>query len=184
MTESNNAVTNQIRNQLAERWPALFNAQKPVPLAIGVNEALLEAFPDTSPVLLRRVMAHWCNRPRYLAAMTAGAARHGLQGVDGAVTEEQAANAAERLQTVLGLFRERDEAKRKIEQAQRAAAKKKAEQAEAKKKAAAAQAVEKEKEKPKAAPAEPKPTPAAPAAKPAGPAIIVKKRRFAPPPTD
>lgn len=89
MTESHTAATQRINAKLAERWPNLFNAMKPVPLAIGIYEALLEAMPDdVTANQLRRVLSPWCNRPRYLAALTAGADRHGLEGVQGAVTEQ------------------------------------------------------------------------------------------------
>jgi sRNA-binding protein len=172
MTESHIAATNRIRGQLAERWPALFNAMKPVPLAIGIHDALLGAMPEVSSHQLRRVLAPWCNRPRYLAAMTAGAERHGLEGVQGAVTEAQAADAAEMLKAAQARFREKAEAKRQAEQAMRAAAKKKAEQAKAKEAKAKEEAEAK-----KAKPPEP---PAAPA-KPAGPVIMVKKRRLVQP---
>jgi sRNA-binding protein len=168
MTESNAAATDRIRAQLAERWPALFNPQKPAPLAIGINDALLAALPDITAGQLRRVLGGWCSRPRYLAALTAGADRHGLEGVQGAVTEEQAADAAERFKAVQAVFREKDEAKRKAEQARQAEARKKTEKLEA--------------QKAEPPPAPPKPAPAAP--KPAGPVIMVKKRRLAGPATE
>lgn len=178
MTESNNTATARARAQLVERWPALFNAKKPLPLAIGINDALCAAMPDTGAALLRRALAYWCNRPRYLAALVAGADRHGLEGVDGKVTEEQAADAAERLKALQALFKEKDEAKRKAEEAKKAAAQKKAEKA--------AEKAEAKKAK-KAKPAPPPPAPPKPATekpKPAGPVIVVKKRRIAQPGTD
>jgi len=166
MTESNIAATKRIRVRLAERWPALFNEKKPVPLAIGIHEALLEAMPDITADQLRRALAPWCQRPRYLAALTAGADRHGLEDIQGTVTEEQAAVAAERFKAAQALFLEKNKAKRKAEQARQAEAKKKAENLEAQE--------TKQAEPP---PAPPKPAPAAPP-KPSGPVIVVKKRRI------
>jgi ProP effector len=174
MTESNIAAARRIHAQLAERWPALFNEKKPVPLAIGISDALLEAMPDTKGEPLGRVLARWCNRPRYLAALTAGADRLGLEGVQGTVTEEQAADAAERFKAIQAAFREKDEAKRQAEIARLAEARKKAEKLEAQKAKPVKQA-------------EPPPTPPKPAAaapKPAGPVIIMKKRRVAQPATE
>jgi len=177
MTESNVAIIDSIRAQLAGRWPTLFDAQKPVPLAIGINDALLAAMPDIAASHLRRVLAGWCGRPRYLAALTADAERHGLEGVQGKVTEEQAADAAERLKALRAMFLEKEEAKRKAEQARQAAAAKKAEKLAAKK----ANPEEPPPAPPKKKPASPEPPTPAAASKPAGPVVIVKKRRSAQP---
>jgi ProP effector len=165
MTESNIAATNRIRTRIAERWPALFNEKNPIPLAIGINEALLEAMPDITADQLRRALAPWCKRPRYLAALIAGADRHGLEGIQGTVTEEQAASAAERFKAGQALFWEKNKAKHKAEKARKAEAKKKAENLEAQK--------TKQAEPP---PAPSKPVPAA-APKPVAPVIMVKKHR-------
>ena len=123
-----------------------------------------------------RTLGRWCKRPRYLAALTAGADRHGLEGVQGIVTEDQAADSAERFKAIQAMFREKDEAKRQAEIARLAEARKKAEKLEAQK----AKPV-KQTEPP---PAPPKPAPAAAAPKPAGPVIIMKKRRVAQPATE
>jgi sRNA-binding protein len=175
-----------VQARLAELWPALFNPYKPVPLAIGIYDSLLEALPDAAPDHIRRVLAPWCRRPRYLATLTAGAERHGLEGVQGAVTEQQAAAAAEMLKAALARFKAKAEAKRQAEQAIQAAARKKAEQAKAKEEAAAKKKAE-EAEAKKNRQAEPPPAPPKPApatTKPAGPVIMVKKRRLAQPGTD
>lgn len=177
MTESNVATIDRVRAQLAERWPTLFNAQKPVPLAIGINDALLAALPDVAANHLRRVLAGWCGRPRYLAALTAGADRHGPEGVQGKVTEEQAADAAERLKALRAMFLEKEEAKRKAEQARQAEAEKRAAKKAEKLAAKKAKSAEPPPAPPKKKPAPPEqPAPAA-ASKPAGPVVIVKKRR-------
>lgn len=180
-TETIANAAKRIEAQAAERWPTLFNLYKPVPLAIGIYDALLEALPDATADQLRRMLGKWCNRLRYLAVLTADAERHALDGVQGVVTEEQAAIAAKRLETELVVVRARHKAKvaakRKQEKAMKALAKRKAEQAKAKENAKAEKAKQ-------AAPPEPaEAKPAAPAAeKPAGPTIIVKKRRFTVPP--
>lgn len=169
MIDSKLDETNRIRAELAERWPTMFNVKKGVPLAIGIHDALLEAMPDITATQLRRVLAHWCNRPHYLAALAPGADRHGLEGVQGTVTEEAAAFAAKRLKMLQAQFAEKAKAKREAEKAEQAR------QAEAKRKKA-----EKEAQKAAPAPPPPKPTPATP--KPAeDPVIVVKKRRTSPP---
>jgi sRNA-binding protein len=168
-TESNTAVTHRIRDRLAERWPTLFDAEKPLPLAIGIHHALLEAMPDVTATQLRRVLSAWCCRPRYHAALTAGANRYGLESVQGVVTEAQAAVAAEQLKTQQAMFLEK-QAKCKAEEAKQAEAKRK-------------KALEVEKAKQaKSPPVQPTPAPAAP--KLAGPVIVVKKRRFSQSATD
>ena len=185
--ESHTAATQRINAQLAGRWPALFNAMKPVPLAVGIYEALLEAMPEVTADQFRRVLSRWCNRPRYLAALAAGADRHGLEGIQGAVTEQQAADAADMLKAAQARFKAKAEAKRQAEKAAQAAALKKAEQAKAKKEEAEAKQKAEQAEAPKARQAEPPPAPPKPApatAKPAGPVILVKKRRLAQPGTD
>ena len=74
MTESKLDTTRRIRAELVERWPALFNEGKPVPLAIGIRKTLLAAMPSVTDELIGRVLRSWCFRPQYLAALTAGPA--------------------------------------------------------------------------------------------------------------
>jgi sRNA-binding protein len=168
MTESTAATTNRIRAGLIERWPDLFNVKKPVPLAIGIHAALMKAMPDITEQQIRRVLVRWCNRPHYLAALTTGADRHGPDGVQGTVTEKAAKLAAEQLKMLQDRFVEKAKAKIEVEKAE------KARQAEAKRKKA-------EKEAQKTAPAPPPQNPAPATPKPAGPVIVVKKRRTQPP---
>ena len=171
MTESTIAAINRIRAEMIERWPDVFNVKKPVPLAIGINDSLLEAMPDITAIQLRRVLVRWCNRPYYLMSLTAGADRHGLEGVQGSVTEEQAGFAAEQMEALKAVIGEKAKAKREAKKAE------KARQAEANRKKAEKEAQEAKKAAP--APPQPKPTPTTP--KPAGgPVIVVKKRRTLP----
>jgi len=182
MTANTSTETKLILAKLIERWPDLFNVKKPVPLAIGINDALLEAMPDITAVQLRRVLVYWCNRPYYLKAMTAGADRHGLECMQGSVTEEQAGFAAERMEALNALFvekakAEKAKAKREAEKAEEAEKAKKARQAEADRKKAEKEA--QKTQKAANAPPPPKPTPAT--QKPTGgPVIVVKKRRTLP----
>ena len=169
MTESTIAATNRIHAELIERWPDVFNVKKPVPLAIGIHAALLEAIPDITDQQLRRVLARWCNRPHYLKTLIAGADRHGLEGILGTVSEEAAKLAAEQMEALNVQFGEKAKAKRKAEKARQAEAERKKAEKEAQEAKKAAHA-----------PPPPKPTPATP--KPTGgPVIVVKKRRVPPP---
>ena len=70
---------------LRQRWPDLFDPDRPRPLAVGIHHALLEALaaeqpPPCSRTALRRALYAWCRRPAYLVAVAAGGARHGLDG--------------------------------------------------------------------------------------------------------
>jgi sRNA-binding protein len=183
MTEESYAATiNRISTQLSERWPDLFNTHKPVPLAIGIHSALHEAFPDVTAAQLRRVLAAWCRKPRYLSALQTGTARHGLQGVDGEVTEAQAADAAKMLKGLKDRFKQKAIAKKEAEKAMQAAAQRKAERLKAKEEEKAKKEKAKQEEQArKAAEQAAAQAKKAAAAKPAGPVVIVKKRRFTPP---
>ncbi len=172
MTESTIAATNRIRAEMIERWPDVFNVKKPVPLAIGIHAALLEAIPDITDQQLRRVLTRWCNRPHYLKTLIAGADRNGLEGILGTVSEDAAKLAVEQIEALNAHFREKAKAKREAEKAE------KARQAEADRKKAEKEAQEAKKAAP--APPPPKPTPATP--KPTGGPVIVVKKRRAPPP--
>jgi len=72
---------------LRERFPAVFNLEAPVPLALGVDREL-------RLLLARkragRVLSWWCGHPAYRAAVARGGPRYNLDGsVAGEVTEQQ-----------------------------------------------------------------------------------------------
>lgn len=178
MNESPTAATKRIEAELIERWPDVFNLKKPVPLEVGINAALMAAMPDCPNLtdgILRRTLARWCNRPYYLKALVAGADRHGLDGIQGSVTEEQAELAAEKMEALKAKINEKAKAKRearKAENARRTEAKKKKAALEAPK-----QAEEAKKTVPPPVPPQPDPTTPKTAG---GPVIVVKKRRMMP----
>ena len=146
-------------------------------LAIGIRQALLEAMPDISEDLIQRVLIRWCNRPAYFAALIAGANRHGLDGVQGTVTDEAAKLAAERLDTLKANAVERAKAKQTAIESNRLR------EAEAKQKKEQAEPPKAKQAKPPQVPhpaTMPTPAPVAPP-KPTGPVIVTKKRRILPP---
>jgi sRNA-binding protein len=116
MSESTKANILRLQAQLTERWPELFNLQKPLPLAIGIREALVETLPDFTEKTISRFLASWCKRPRYLAALTANSNRFGLTGAQGTVTLEQATLAAERLNIVRESINKKHSPPKKIQQ--------------------------------------------------------------------
>src|SRR5690349_7064569 len=73
-----------------DAFPAMFVKKEPVPLALGIREQLLAAFPDVERPTLHRFMQFWTSQLAYLKAMSAkGAVRHNLDGTDaGPVSDE------------------------------------------------------------------------------------------------
>ena len=94
-------------------FPAAFPGKgKPArPLAIGVDKALLWAWPDMAKAIVHEFMAVYCGSPAYLRAIKAGGSRYRLDGEsEGEVSADQQAHAAGRLDR---LAQRRKEFKRK-----------------------------------------------------------------------
>lgn len=85
------ARVQQAHALLRETYPALFAAEQPPPLKIGVHLDLLARNPDIDPATLRRALKRYCERRRYqLALAREGAVRLDLDGNPaGEVTAEQ-----------------------------------------------------------------------------------------------
>jgi sRNA-binding protein len=83
---------------LCARFPRAFfrYEQRRVPLKIGIHHDLLTTLDgEVDAQLLSKVLGHYCRNAAYLRAQKAGVARVDLNGeAAGAVTPEQAANAA------------------------------------------------------------------------------------------
>jgi sRNA-binding protein len=191
-TESHTAASKRIIAQLQERWPALFELDRPVLLAVGIHESLAGLVDDADTDQIKRALAVWCSRSCYLKAMVAGAGRHGLEGVHGEVTEEHAAEAAATLKQRKAADRAKLKAKKAaIAETKRKEAEARAQrlaQAEAKKLAEEQAAAAKQPAQAKrvAPPARPisqgKPRHGSAATAPV--TIIMKKRRFGPSASD
>ena len=82
---------------LAERFPSVFNADKPLPLAIRTDKAVREAL--ALPWSQGNDLLHWwTHRPAYYQALTAGGPRYNIDGtVNGEVTPHQQAHAIKAL---------------------------------------------------------------------------------------
>ncbi len=77
---------------LIEQFPVCFDMAHPRPLKVGIHHDLLAlGFPaaDAKPSGVRRVLARYCNRPRYRNAVRAGAVRVDLHGQPAGVVTEQ-----------------------------------------------------------------------------------------------
>ena len=58
------------------------------PLKLGIAEDIIAEHPELKPGAVRRFLAIYCNKQRYLTAIAAGRPRVGLDGVEvGPVTE-------------------------------------------------------------------------------------------------
>jgi hypothetical protein len=78
---------------LAERFPSIFNPEKPLPLAIGCAKAIRAAI-GMSWSQLEDLIRWWTTRPEYLAALAAGGPRYNLDGSEaGIVAENHRVNA-------------------------------------------------------------------------------------------
>jgi sRNA-binding protein len=84
---------------LRETWPSLFDPERPLPLALGIRDAIREALPDLSRSALNKALGWHVSRWPYLMALSAdGAMRHGLDGTPlWPVTPEHRADAFKRL---------------------------------------------------------------------------------------
>ena len=82
---------------VAERLPSVFNADKPLPLAIRTDKAVREAL--ALPWSQGNELLHWwTHRPAYYQALIAGGPRYNLDGTaDGEVTPHQQAHATKAL---------------------------------------------------------------------------------------
>ena len=87
---------------LIERFPIVFNPEKPLPLAIGSHKAIRAAF-GLPWSQLEDLIRWWTIRPEYLAALVAGGPRYSLDGSEGGVVaESERASADQRLQNRRG----------------------------------------------------------------------------------
>jgi sRNA-binding protein len=50
------------------------------PLALGIHESLIAALPQFDPVLISRVVANHCRKPRYIKSLSRGGRRFDLNG--------------------------------------------------------------------------------------------------------
>lgn len=84
---------------LQHQFPMAF-PEKPIPLQVGVHEAILGLALSDMPkaMWIRRALRYYVNSPRYLREVVKDNSRINLQGEQsGFVSEEQAAYAKERL---------------------------------------------------------------------------------------
>ena len=81
---------------LSTLHPSLFKLDQPVPFSVGIRNELAAAYP-AMPLRTLSMLFGWLTcRRAYLKACVAGAARYGLHGEDGIVTEHQASYARSR----------------------------------------------------------------------------------------
>ena len=96
---------NALFMKLRQLSPVLFAAKKPVPLAIGIFEAIVERLALDADAEkergsdLRVILSQYVNRYRYQKALRDGTQRFGLDGKPaGEVTEEQRELAAKKVE--------------------------------------------------------------------------------------
>ncbi len=101
--EQQRALANEGITVLSERYPALFNRNQPVPLAIGIHKPLVEAAREgqlpVSVAAIRAAMGRWTGSWPYLAIMTEGAVRIDLDGNPAGTVDAEQAEAAKQTLT-------------------------------------------------------------------------------------
>ncbi len=81
---------NEIIQQLETQYPQVFNSEKPLPLAIGIQKQIRSIHPQFSSALLGAGLFIWTGRKNYLEAVIAGKKRHNLDGtVAAAITKSE-----------------------------------------------------------------------------------------------
>ena len=87
---SNFEETKQALKQLKKTYPVAFNANKPLPLALGAAKEIAKNLPELAAPILRLAMAIWTKQAIYLQAVIVGGDRYNLDGsVSGAVQESE-----------------------------------------------------------------------------------------------
>lgn len=104
---------NQLMAPIIERWPTLFDAKNPIPLAIGIAEELLNAIPNITIKQIKQILGYWCNRPRYLKTIITHDERYGLDGAKSTISEEAKIHALERLKKIAAKNQEKKQHKAK-----------------------------------------------------------------------
>ena len=65
------------------------------PLALGIHESLIAALPQFDPVLISRVVANHCRKPRYVKSVARGGKRFDLAGKPAGEVKPEERKAAE-----------------------------------------------------------------------------------------
>ncbi|MBV8049173.1 MAG: ProQ/FINO family protein [Paludibacterium sp.] len=65
------------------------------PLALGIHESLIAALPQFDPVLIARVVANHCRKPRYIKSVARGGKRFDLNGKPSGEVKPEEKRAAE-----------------------------------------------------------------------------------------
>lgn len=65
------------------------------PLALGIHESLIAALPQFDPVLIARVVANHCRKPRYVKSLARGGKRFDLGGKPSGEVKPEEKKAAE-----------------------------------------------------------------------------------------
>ena len=71
---------NEIMQQLEAQYPQVFNSEKPLPLAIGIQKQIRSIHPQFSSALLGAGLFIWTGRKNYLEAVITGKKRHNIDG--------------------------------------------------------------------------------------------------------
>ena len=80
----------QVLKQLKKAYPVAFNANKPLPLALGAAKEIAKNLPGLADAVLRLALAIWTKQAIYLQSVIAGGDRYNLDGsVSGVIQESE-----------------------------------------------------------------------------------------------
>ncbi|MCX7123967.1 MAG: ProQ/FINO family protein [Gammaproteobacteria bacterium] len=75
-----NAEVKLLKQLLYEKNTNIFNANNPVPLAIGMHKEIKTSFPQFSQKLIREFLSQWVKSTKYLNTIVSCETRYNLQG--------------------------------------------------------------------------------------------------------
>lgn len=79
----------QAREVFARLHPGLFDLERPVPFSVGIHDEMKALYPAVPKVVLKGLFWWLTRRLKYLESCKPGAARFGLNGPSGTVSESE-----------------------------------------------------------------------------------------------
>ena len=88
----------KLLQSLKKAYPIVFNVEKSLPLAVGIEKKIIENHPEFALPVLRLALSIWTRREKYLLAVIEGPQRYHLDGaVASPISESEKAYSQLRL---------------------------------------------------------------------------------------
>jgi hypothetical protein len=85
-------MMNELKKELTDKHPILFNIDNPKLLAIGIHKEIFAACPTYPRHIVRKMLRQWTKRKRYRSTLNTGANRFNLQGIAEPLIKESIGN--------------------------------------------------------------------------------------------